>query len=119
MADHLLGLRVRISPGHRCMCCVLYSKDKKAKHQDNQDNEVRIMYKERTKESFAGGMNICLCECCVSSGRSLYDGPIPRPEEFYRLWCVILYDLETSIMRWPENKNKSLKKGKVIYAKLL
>jgi hypothetical protein len=24
----------------------------------------------------------------VSSGRGLCDGPIPRPEESYRLWCV-------------------------------
>jgi hypothetical protein len=29
-------------------------------------------------------------ECCVLSGRSLCDGPIPRPEEFYRVcMCVI------------------------------
>jgi hypothetical protein len=32
------------------------------------------------------------CECCVLSGRGLCDGPIPRPEESYRLWCVIAYD---------------------------
>jgi hypothetical protein len=24
----------------------------------------------------------------VLSGRGLCDGPIPRPEESYRLWCV-------------------------------
>jgi hypothetical protein len=28
------------------------------------------------------------CESCVLSGRGLCDGPIPRPEESYRLWCV-------------------------------
>ena len=28
------------------------------------------------------------CECCVLSGRGLCDGPIPLPEESYRLWCV-------------------------------
>jgi hypothetical protein len=28
------------------------------------------------------------CECCVLSGRGLCDGPIPRPEESCRLWCV-------------------------------
>jgi hypothetical protein len=28
------------------------------------------------------------CECCVLSGRGLCDGPIPRSEESYRLWCV-------------------------------
>jgi hypothetical protein len=41
-------------------------------------------------------------ECCVSS-RGLCEGPIPRPEESYRLWCVTVCDLETSRMRrpWP------------------
>jgi hypothetical protein len=31
------------------------------------------------------------CECCVLSGRGVWNGPIPRPEECYRLWlcdCV-------------------------------
>jgi hypothetical protein len=43
------------------------------------------------------------CECCVSSGRDLCDWPIPHPEEFYRLWCVTMCDLETLRMRrpWP------------------
>jgi hypothetical protein len=30
------------------------------------------------------------------SGRGLCDGPITRPEEFYRLWCVVVCDIETS-----------------------
>jgi hypothetical protein len=30
--------------------------------------------------------------CCVLSGRGLCDGPIPRPKESYRLWCVIVCD---------------------------
>ena len=30
------------------------------------------------------GMDVC-CECCVLSGRGLYDEPITRPEESYRL----------------------------------
>ena len=34
------------------------------------------------------------CECCVLSGRGLCDELITRPEESYRLWCVIVYDLE-------------------------
>ena len=35
----------------------------------------------------ARDMDVC-CECCVLSGRGLCDGPITRPEESYRLWCV-------------------------------
>ena len=31
------------------------------------------------------------------SGRGLCDELITRPEESYRLWCVVVYDLETSI----------------------
>jgi hypothetical protein len=28
------------------------------------------------------------CTVFVLSGRGLCDGPIPRPEESYQLWCV-------------------------------
>ena len=28
------------------------------------------------------------CECCVLLGRGLCDGPITRPEESYREWCL-------------------------------
>jgi len=35
-------------------------------------------------------------ECSVLSGRGLCDGLIIRPEESYRLWCVVVCDLETS-----------------------
>ena len=47
-------------------------------------------------------MFIC-CECCVLSGRGLCDELITRPEESYRLWCVVVCDIETSWMRrpWP------------------
>ena len=37
-------------------------------------------------------MFVC-CECCVLSGRGLCDELITRPEESYRLWCVVC-DLE-------------------------
>ena len=33
------------------------------------------------------------------SGRGLCDGPITRPEESYRVRCVVLCDSEASIMR--------------------
>ena len=47
-------------------------------------------------------MFVC-CECCVLSGRGLCDELITRPEESYRLWWVVVCDLETSRMRrpWP------------------
>jgi len=35
------------------------------------------------------------------SGRGLCDELITRPEESYRLWCVIVYDLETSRIGAP------------------
>ena len=35
-----------------------------------------------------------LCNCCVLSGRGLCDELITRPEESYRLWCVVVCDLE-------------------------
>jgi len=41
------------------------------------------------------------CECWVLSGRGLCDELITRPEESYRLWCVVVFDLETSRMRRP------------------
>ena len=40
-------------------------------------------------------MFVC-CECCVLSGRGLCDELITRPVESYRLWCVVVCDLETS-----------------------
>ena len=46
-----------------------------------------------------GGMDIC-CVCHVLSGRGLCDELITRPEESYRLWCVVC-DLETSRIGAP------------------
>jgi hypothetical protein len=40
-------------------------------------------------------------KCCLLSGRGLRDGLITRPEESYRLWCVVVCDLDTSRMRRP------------------
>ena len=41
------------------------------------------------------------CECRVLSGRCLCDELITRPEESYRLCCVVVCDLETSRMGAP------------------
>jgi len=45
-------------------------------------------------------MFVC-CEYCVLSGRDLCDELITRPEESYRLCCVVVCDLETPRMRRP------------------
>ena len=45
-------------------------------------------------------MFVC-CDCCVLSGRGVYDELITRPEESYRRWWVFVCDLETSRMRRP------------------
>ena len=37
-------------------------------------------------------------ECCVLSGRGICDRPITPPEESYRLWYIVVGDLETSRM---------------------
>jgi hypothetical protein len=41
------------------------------------------------------------CECCVFSGRGLWDELITRPEKSYRLWCVVVCDMATSWIRRP------------------
>jgi hypothetical protein len=43
-------------------------------------------------------------ECCVLSGRGFCDELITCPEKSYRLWCVVVCDLETSRMgrSWPD-----------------
>jgi hypothetical protein len=57
------------------------------------------------------------CECCVLSDRGLCEELITHPEESYRLWCVVVCDIETSIIRrpWPTGgcraRNKSKNEG--------
>ena len=42
-----------------------------------------------------GGAWVSLCcGCCVLSDRGLCDGLITRPEDSYRLWCVVVCYLE-------------------------
>jgi hypothetical protein len=51
-------------------------------------------------------MNVVLLRIlCVLSGRGLCDELLTHTEESYRLWCVIVCDLERSWMRrpWPNN----------------
>jgi hypothetical protein len=60
-------------------------------------------------------MSVC-CECCVLSGRGLCDGLITRPEESYRLWCVVVCNLETSWIRrpWPNGGLSRQKQTNVV-----
>ena len=41
------------------------------------------------------------CECRALSGRGLWDELVTRPEESYRMCCVVVCDLETSRMSAP------------------
>jgi len=51
----------------------------------------------------------------VLSGRGLCDELITRPEESYRLWRVVLCDLETSWKRRPWSTRGSRVKNKQTY----
>jgi len=51
------------------------------------------------------GMNVCR-ESCVFSGRGLCDELITRPEESYRLCCVVVCDLETTKILANEEEAK-------------
>ena len=91
--------------GHGCLCCVLYSEDKR----HNQDTKLHVKYKVKKKKSVVG-VDVFF-ECCVLSGRGLCAGPIPRPGESYRLWCVIVCDLGTSAVRRPWSESGCCAKG--------
>ena len=49
------------------------------------------------------------CECCVLSGRGLCGGLITRPEESYRMWCVVVCDQETSYTKRPQPRQRAAK----------
>jgi hypothetical protein len=61
----------------------------------------------------------CLsCTVFVLSGRGLCDGPIPRPEECYRLWCVLECDQMKSQKPPTPAVNKSVEEGRTKYSKV-
>jgi hypothetical protein len=59
-------------------------------------------------------MCIC-CECCVLSKKCLFDELITGPEESYRLWCVVVCDLENllneEVLAHWESLRQNNKKG--------
>ena len=49
-----------------------------------------------------GTLTSVFCECCVLSGIDPYVGLITRPEEPYRVWCVIVWEWSLELRRsWP------------------
>jgi len=67
-----------------------------------------------------GAWMLVSCDCLLS-GRGLCDKLFARPEEFYRLWCVVECYLETSWMRRPRptgglsrQTNKQTNRGRTI-----
>jgi len=55
----------------------------------------------------------------VLSGRGLCDDLITHPEESYRMWCVVVYDLETSWMRRPWSTGGCRAKNKQTNVRIL
>jgi hypothetical protein len=51
------------------------------------------------------------CECCVLSRRGLCDGPIPRPEESYRVCVCVCVSVSVRSMNSQSGQiNKEIKK---------
>ena len=64
---------------------------------NTQQHAVRISHVHPSWVRIPPGAWIFFCcECRVLSGRGLCDELITRPEESYRLCCVVVCDLETS-----------------------
>jgi hypothetical protein len=131
MTGHLLGLRVRIPPWAwmfvYCECCVFLLVHVSATGRSLvQGNPTKCVCENGngaavyfvfviTSRSAAdrllglrvriqpGAWMVVRCECCLLSGRCMFDGLIPRLEESYRRRCVIVCDLESSRIRrsWP------------------
>ena len=69
-------------------------------------------------------MFVC-CECCVLSRTGLCDELISRPEEYYRLWCVVVWSRnlvnEETLAHWEgggrcRSKNSQTNKNPLINA---
>ena len=94
-AERLLGLRVRIPPGAWIFgLCVLYSKDKRHS-QYNQNKEVQIKCRERTKKIPPGSMDVCVV--CV-----LQQGTKGKGQENQDREVLIKYKVRTTNTKTPE-----------------
>jgi hypothetical protein len=59
----------------------------------------------------------CLLWVFVLSGRGLCDGPIPRPEESHRLWCVWVWSSENKQplhLLWTGRRGKDCEKTEAL-----
>ena len=61
----------------------------------NPAEAVGFLRVNKNPQHVGAWMFVC-CDCCVLSGRGLCDELITRTEESYRLWYVVVCDLETS-----------------------
>jgi len=57
-------------------------------------------------------MSVC-CECCLLSGSGLCYELITHPEDSYKLWCVVVCDIETYELgghesRWAATPQKDM-----------
>jgi len=66
----------------------------------NQKPAAAHLLKSWVRIPLGAWIFVC-CECRVLSGRGLCDELITRPEESYRLCCVVVCDLETSRIGAP------------------
>ena len=113
---HKQGLLVQVwKKGRKCTCDFALSRSQWPRGLRRSSAAARLL---RLWVRIPPGVwKFVCCECCVLSGRGLCDGLITRPEESYRLWCVVVCDLETSkhqeaLTHWgavaPKIKKKKL-----------
>ena len=70
----------------------LQTDKKKLQYYNYNTYDLRV----QNPQHVGGAWMFVCCDCCVLSGRGLCDELITRSEESYRLWCVVVCDLETS-----------------------
>ena len=80
-----------------CVGLLLFDRSQWPRGQWRRSADARLL-RSWARIPLGAWMSVC-CECCVLSDRGLCDNLITRPEESYRLWCVVLCDIETSSMR--------------------
>ena len=93
-----------------CMCVCVYiyiirSRSQWPRGLRRRSRAARLL-RSWVRISPGAWMSVC-SECCVLSGRGLCDELITRPEESYRLWCVVVCDQETTNILVNEKEAKT------------